>query len=255
MKVKRLLFAYLFFVFAGLLAGLGACSSSDEDANEGLSVKFSHKANGRQLKKGSMEYENKKGEAFEVENLKYYVSDFSFTTSSGNVSNLDTVLYIDINKAETLKARSFPQVQLNDPVTKVAFTFGLDDERNTENGLGRPFNSDDQKMIWPMPMGGGYHYMKIEGRYKSSDGQNKPYNTHTGRLKKDDTLTSHFFRVNLEMPKGGGDLELVMNVEKWYESPNLYSFDYFGKAIMNNLEAQRFLKENGHDVFELKIAE
>ena len=44
-------------------------------------------------------------------------------------------------------------------------------------------------------------------------------------------------------------LDLTMIVDNWFRKPNLYDFNEFGSAIMQNQDAQQTLKENGKDVF------
>ena len=46
-------------------------------------------------------------------------------------------------------------------------------------------------------------------------------------------------------------IDLMMNINKWYESPNSYDFNAFGQAIMGNQTAQQTLKANGADVFSV----
>ena len=45
-----------------------------------------------------------------------------------------------------------------------------------------------------------------------------------------------------------------MNIDNWFRNPNTYDINAFGSAIKQNQEAQRLLKENGHDVFEVSTA-
>ena len=52
----------------------------------------------------------------------------------------------------------------------------------------------------------------------------------------------------------GGDrwtVQLVMDVNKWFEAPNQFDFDVFGSDVMSNPTAQRELGENGVHVFHL----
>ena len=43
-----------------------------------------------------------------------------------------------------------------------------------------------------------------------------------------------------------------MIVDNWFRNPNLYDFNEYGSAIMQNQAAQQTLKENGADVFMCK---
>ena len=46
-------------------------------------------------------------------------------------------------------------------------------------------------------------------------------------------------------------IDLNMNIDHWFCNPNLYDFNTYGSAIMQNQEAQNKLKENGNDVFSV----
>ena len=46
-------------------------------------------------------------------------------------------------------------------------------------------------------------------------------------------------------------VNLTMNVEEWFENPNIFDFNYWGGNIMENQAAMKSAKENGHNVFEI----
>ena len=48
---------------------------------------------------------------------------------------------------------------------------------------------------------------------------------------------------------------LTMVVDNWFRNPNLYDFNVYGSAIMQNQTAQQALKENGQDVFTWSVFE
>jgi len=46
-------------------------------------------------------------------------------------------------------------------------------------------------------------------------------------------------------------IELVMNVESWFETPHVWDFNVQGTYIMQNQAAMQLAKENGFDVFSI----
>ena len=44
-----------------------------------------------------------------------------------------------------------------------------------------------------------------------------------------------------------------MNVNNWFRDPNIYNFNEWGGAIMQNQAAQEVLKANGHNVFSVHL--
>jgi hypothetical protein len=111
-------------------------------------------------------------------------------------------------------------------------------------------------MVWPAPLGGGYHYSKCEGFYLNAQGAQAGYATHMGRVRRDTDTEDHhhFFTVNLSIALSvDGDtstLPIVMDVNQWYEEPNTYDFPEI-PMIMGDLDRQRMLMENGPTVFSV----
>ena len=58
----------------------------------------------------------------------------------------------------------------------------------------------------------------------------------------------------MDLTEGANVIHLNMNIDNWFRNPHTYDITAFGSAIMQNQEAQRILKENGHDVFEVSTA-
>jgi hypothetical protein len=46
---------------------------------------------------------------------------------------------------------------------------------------------------------------------------------------------------------------VTMNIQSWFDSPNIYDFDYWGGAIMQNQPAMHAITENGADVFTFQL--
>jgi hypothetical protein len=95
-------------------------------------------------------------------------------------------------------------------------------------------------MSWPEMMGGGYHYMKLEGSYTNDS---TFYNTHTGPTMGMD----HSFLCNFDVPininNSTNNLEyaIEMNINNWY-GPEIVNLE---PAIMMNMPTQMNLMMNG----------
>jgi hypothetical protein len=145
----------------------------------------------------------------------------------------------------------------------IQFVFGLDEEDNISNRFPNP---PECNFFWPQHLGGGYHYMQINGKWQPQTGDLKNFNFHTGIgqlyysnvLAIDSiyayvhnyisiTVPAHFVIKEAETSY----LEFRMNVEQWFKDPYVYDFNYFGSSIMQNQNAQSVIKANGRDVFEI----
>ena len=163
--------------------------------------------------------------------------------------------YIDTQLSETqlLSSQTLPAGRYR----ALRFTFGLDE---ADNRTGRFANPPESNMFWPEPLGGGYHYMKLNGRWQDGEGLLVPLNIHLG-TGQNETLTEFYpnhFSVTLpaELTLSPGqhtEAELRMTVDNWFRSPHVYDFGTDGSAIMQNQAAQAKLKENGADVFSLHL--
>jgi hypothetical protein len=116
-------------------------------------------------------------------------------------------------------------------------------------------------MFWPEPMGGGYHMMKLNGFYKNTTNTPTPFNTHIGKGKvisgSDTTYFNNSFTASLPSSSfaltkdATKEIEIIMNIDSWYKTPNVYDHNVFGGSIMNNQTAMGMLVQNGFDVFTI----
>jgi hypothetical protein len=216
-------------------------------------LNFDHTVDGAGVVYNDVRYKNSADNKYSIMTLRYYVSDITFHKYNGESVKIDTFHYRDIDMLDTrsLVIENVPDGEY----TYVSFIFGLHPDKNVSYGL--PPTQEHNNMEWPVPMGGGYHYMKLEGRYEKSNGETGSYNTHTGRLKTmDGTIYENF--INVELPysaftinKNNWEIQVLMNINEWYCSPHVYCIETFGPAIMGNQVAQQTLKENGRNVFSV----
>jgi hypothetical protein len=221
-----------------------------------LTIEFGHSVDDAALELNQRIYLSEAGNKYSVETLKYFISDITIKGTSGTQDVfLDTVHYIDVSNINTLSI-SFNEVLKVGYYSGMTFIFGLTDEKNISS---RYPDEPKSLMAWPNMMGGGYHFMKLEGKYDSLEtGTIKNYLTHTGRLEMMgmEKHNNHFtvsiskdFSINGET---SATANVNMNINNWYVNPTTYDFNLYDAGIMNNQTAQDIIKNNGVDVFELK---
>ena len=95
-------------------------------------------------------------------------------------------------------------------------------------------------MSWPEMMGGGYHYMKLEGSYTNDS---IFYNTHTGPTMGMDHsfLCSFDLPININNSTNNVEYSIEMNINNWY-GPEVVNLE---PAIMMNMPTQMNLMMNG----------
>ena len=244
-----------------LLLFLNNCSKkSNETASTGrLKIQFAMQVEENDLIYNQLLYSNAAGNQYEVREVKFYVSDFIFYSHTGNrvkITSHNGVHYYDSNIESTYLWDIFDKIP-TETYDSVSFIFGLLPERNVTGSFPNP---PENLMAWPEVLGGGYHYMQINGKWLNQYDSLMPFNLHTGigQLRQDGQIydfVHNQFQVTLPLSsfkikdKQIQKLVLVMNVNQWFNSPNVFDFNYYGGAIMQNQEAQQVLKENGHNVF------
>lgn len=241
---------------------LTACHpSSDERVNDALTLNFRFEVDGNPLIQDTLCYVNAAGNRYEVNEIKYFISDVQLVRANGDVVSLaekDAVHYVDMDKPNTLSWTIHSELPIGD-YTSVLFTFGLSQARNVSHYFTDP---PESLMSWPEPLGGGYHYLQINGKWLSN-GTLNPFNFHTGIGQERDSLgnvtafVDNSFEVQLkdvpfDITQEPTSLTLTMNVNRWFTSPIDYDFEVFGGSIMQNQRAQEVIKQNGNDVFTLK---
>jgi methanobactin biosynthesis MbnP-like protein len=215
-------------------------------------VNFKYVVGNDTLTFDEMKYVNEAGNQFSVITLRYYVSDFTFHNNQGNGYFADIDHYVSgrDKSTTTFQIKNLP----DDTYNSISFVFGLDTIKNKTGYL--PNNQVNNTMEWPVPMGGGYHHMKFEGKYIDSAGQTASFNVHSGRAK--DSLdvwhNNHVevgpLPVTFEMSNNTWSVELIMDLNEIFRNPNTYDFNNFGSAIMNNPIAQKLINDNMKTVFK-----
>lgn len=246
MKTKRFIKLFL------LLATLTACTKPvDSDHTR---IRISYTANGSPLVTDSLCYVNEADNRFMITEIQWFISKVTLVSEQGDEYVFGDVFYIDTNLPETQILAS-PSLPCQKYVT-MRFTFGLDEDGNV---TGRFPNPPESNMFWPEPLGGGYHYMKLNGRYLNENGELAPMNIHLGIGQNEDHTQFYQNHFSVELPidlriEAGKDnlLCLDMNIDNWFRNPHSYDITTYGSAIMQNQEAQNLLKENGNDVFSIK---
>ena len=243
----------IYMILLALIFAATACT----DSGGSVTLVASHEVDGTPLVKDTQRYANEAGNSYLVNEVQWFVSNLELEDYNGNHVMLAETWYIDTNipETQTLRVSEVPTGSYR----ILRFTFGLNDADNQSGTFNNPPESN---MFWPDELGGGYHYMKLNGKYQNADDLLAPLAIHLGRGQNADLTEFYDNSFTVELPieldvYEGQDypVGLVMNINQWFRDPHIYDFNTFGSAIMQNQEAQKLLKENGADVFAAKTTE
>lgn len=240
-----------FLTILTLLAMTVSCNKSQGHGD--LDIRVSHTFNDQPLVTDTCRYHNEAGESMMVTEIQWFISSLSLKDEQGITHPLDKIFYIDTNlpETQTLKATNIPCGKY----VSMQFAFGLDE---SENRTGIFLNPPECNMFWPEPLGGGYHYMKLNAKYVNQEQQLVPVNIHLG-IGQNESLTEfyqNYFTVELPIDltiteRKASTLRLDMVIDNWFRNPHTYRFEEWPTHIMQNQQAQQVFKENGHDVFRI----
>ena len=210
-----------------------------------LNIHFTQTVNGNPLILDSMMYTNQENDNYSIQTVRYLLSDITLHTDNGTSTLLDEVHFIDLSIDSTLTLHISEIVDEN--YTAISFTMGLDSTKNiTDLFLNENFFPS---FAWPEFLGGGYHYMQLEGDFNTVF---NGYATHTGGTNGLDFSFTKNFPIALNMENANSTVIINMEINNWYSNPNTISLTTDG--IMDNANKQALLQANGiADVFSVNI--
>lgn len=232
-----------------------SCGETNENNESRIFLNFNHHCDNTALSNDGLTHTNEAGENYNVLTLKYIVTDIKLT--SNNKDHEEIIIkdlhFVDFNDPSTMFIES--DILENGSYT-LSFRFGLDANTNiADNFTNETFHAS---MDWPpmidpntgMEMGGGYHYMKLEGAYNNDS---TFYNTHTGPTMGMDhsfVVSFNMFNININNSTENLEYSIDMNVNNWYENPNTINL---APMIMMDMTKQMQLMANGMtDVFTIQ---
>ncbi|MAZ72960.1 MAG: hypothetical protein CMC70_07410 [Flavobacteriaceae bacterium] len=242
---------------------LFACNSDDDNnidtESDPVSVAFQFTQNwdGNEIQNADYEtttYTTENGTNLKLSKLNYLISDITFTAQDGTV--YDASDYNLITARTGGNADFTPGIEIPEGNYNVSFTFGFDDEDN-QNAAYLDLNSADGTWSVPEMLGGGYHYMRMEGTFEAAQGNTETFQYHTIRANKHSSLppdmtTLEFtedtsFVVDLGTIEIGNSTQIVvgMNVAEWFKNPNTWDLNVNSSVMMPKYELQIAMNENG----------
>jgi hypothetical protein len=246
------LIVFLLFVFS--------CKEKEKEGS--IELCFTHTIDAQPIQLNQLIYTNTAGNQYQVNEVKYFISNIILIDAEGKpvvVTQDDGIHYVDLSLEKTLRWKIEELPPKN--YTAISFVFGLDENDNKSN---RFVNPPECNFAWSQYLGGGYHYMQINGKFlnEAEDIQNLNIHTGIGQLYNENNEITEFvhnyFTVTLPISfsvheNNTTPLTINMEIQRWFDTPNLYNFNEFGTGIMQNQKAQELLKENGGNVFDVMM--
>jgi hypothetical protein len=244
--MKKIKYTLLIFC----LAFLGC--SEDNDVNietVNITLKFTQNWDGTVISASDFNqfnFTNENGDLISIERLRYVVSNATI----GGVEKEYQLINIGENTGSEISLEGVTKGSKS-----LSFTFGFRDEDNLD-GVYADLNSTSFNV--PEMLGGGYHYMQFDGKYKDTNNADANFNYHAIRAA-DITDPDNIILQDTSFEVDLGDVEITenatieikMNVAEWFKNPNTWNLNELNTVLMPNFDAQILMSENGQSVFSL----
>jgi hypothetical protein len=245
-KILILLIAIPFFV---------GCISDDNvnTVQATLKFDFTHNWDGEPISNddlGLTTFINANGDELMIERLRYLVSNVRLYRENGTSTLLQGYQLIDVSSSGTLSFstnENMPEGNYN----FISFTLGFSEGFNT-SGIYSDLNATSWN--WPEELGGGYHFLQMDGTYTTPEGQ-QPFNYHMGTARVgagvfEANYIEVFVSRNFSI-EGNTNFEFRMNVAEWFKNPHIWDLNEYNTDLMMNYTAQKRMNDNGQTAFSL----
>ena len=234
-----------------------SCNKDKDVSQVQITFKFSHNWDGTAVSNAnfnSIIYTNANGEDLSITKLRYLISKITFEKSSGETFIVDGYNLVDVTNNTNQSFTPITTIPDGD-YSKVSFTFGFDNDDNYNENY-----TDLNSVSWNVPgiLGGGYHYMQLEGKFIDNTTTETGYAYHTIRAVDNSGATQVFQDTFFEVDVGAVNItnnatfNIEMNISEWFKNPNTWDLNVLNQMLMPNSSAQIMMYENGQNVFNLE---
>lgn len=263
--MKLIKISLLITIIAMMLISVSCKDDGDDNPEENkgkIVLNFDHKLNGSEIDYDTLKYTNAAGNEYLLYEIQYFISNLT-VYKDGDAIKLDgwkNIHYVDSDIDESMSWEVYDELEPGD-YDSLVFILGIPEEQNESFMY---VNQPETNMNWPEYLGGGYHYMKINGKWKDPNSNYlRGFAFHLGPGQYYDNngdITGFYdlsFKIrdeNSNFSVNAGEktnINIIMNVEEWFQNPNAYDHNVHGGDIMENPPAMELAVENGKTVFEI----
>ncbi|OEK09329.1 hypothetical protein A8C32_11435 [Flavivirga aquatica] len=247
------------FILITCLFTVISCNNDNDDQSErtNITLNFNHNWDETPFTNANfntIQYTNANGEEMSITKLRYLISNVTLTKPNGETIVLDGYNLVDVTNNTDLSFTPITAIPLG-VYSSLSFTFGFNNDANYNNNY-----TDLNSVSWNVPeaLGGGYHYMQLEGKFIDNTSTETGYAYHTIRAVNNSgaiqVFQDTFFEVNLGevTVSNNSTFDIEINIAEWFKNPNTWDLNTLNNMLMPNFDAQIMMFENGQNTFNLK---
>jgi hypothetical protein len=197
------------------------------------------------------EFLNEAGNLIKISKLRYLISRIVLKKADGTTINFDEYNLIDLSNPSSLTLSPAKPV-ITGEYTGVTFIYGFNEADNI-SGAYRDLNDADWN--WPTMLGGGYHFMQLDGTFDDATGAPQPFNFHNGTARvSEGVFEQNFIAFNFNENFTVTDnttIEIKMDISEWFKNPLTWDLNDRSTDLMMNYHAQKDMQSNGATVFSI----
>src|SRR5690606_34664161 len=196
-------------------------------------------------------FTNAAGNFVSIDRLRYLISRIELHKADGTTIAFDEYQLIDLADANTLTLNPALAATTGD-YTGISFVYGFNEEDNVSGAYP---DLNDASWGWPSMLGGGYHFLQMDGTFDDVNGQPQPYNFHNGTARvSDGVFEQNFISFNFDKDFAISDdatSEIKMDISVWDKNPLTWDLNDRSTDLMMQYLAQTEMNRNGKTVFSI----
>lgn len=195
------------------------------------------------------DYTTEIGQEINISRLRHLVSRFTLTNAdTQKVYNLGGYHLTDLSITSTYEFDTDSIIPEGN--YKLSFVYGFNE---TDNVDGAYADLNSVSWNWPAPLGGGYHFLQMDGNYNVNSDSPKPFNFHNGTARISEGNFEQNFVVfnlpNILVLTENSNIEIKMNIAEWFKNPYTWDLEVYDTPLMPNYDAQKLMQQNATTVF------
>ncbi len=234
------------------------CKSDDDSnntpTNAAIAFKFTQNWNGADVTPSNFNtsvFENAAGNFVSISRLRYLISRVVLHKEDGTSVAFEGYNLIDLADANSLNFNPSATATTGD-YTGISFVYGFNEEDNV-SGAYPDLNAADWN--WPSMLGGGYHFMQMDGTFDDTNGAPQPYNFHNGTARvSEGVFEQNFITFDFDQNftiTDDATIEIKMDISEWYKNPLTWDLNERSVDLMMDYLAQKDINRNGKTVFSI----
>jgi len=234
-----------------------ACNDDDDNSTSEVTVDFtfSHHWDDIIIDQNNLttiNVTNANGETLNFTRLRYLVSRFQLERNDGTTYAFNGYKFTDMSDADSYNFTPSNNTIPTGTYT-LKFIWGFNEEDNI-NGAYLDLNSASWN--WPAQLGGGYHFLQMDGQYNSNTSPSN-YNYHNGMARVSENppvYEQNFAEIALSTPieiTSNTTINIEMNIAEFFKNPHTWDLNVYDTPLMPNYTAQKMMQDNVATVFSL----